>query len=186
MSAGRHPNSRLAALSLPAIAVLELDTAPAALWSVDRKRCILNGAATALLGFSAAEFCADKKLWLARVEARDRDGFLTFWRALYEETRPMGCRYGFLPRGTARAFELQETAQQLLAADGTPVVLSRYTPSLTREGRGLAHKISNHLQAIRGEADLLRLSGTLPQRTYESISRSIDGIHDLTEKIEKV
>lgn len=172
-------------MALPATAVLELDTAPAALWSVDRKRCVLNGAATALLGFSAAEFCADKELWLARVEADDRDSFLTFCRALYEEAQPMACRYGFLPRGTARSIELQETAQQLLAADGTSVVLSRYTPALTCERRGLAHKIGNHLQAIRGEVDLMRLSGALPHRTYESISRSIDGIHDLTEKIEK-
>jgi PAS domain-containing protein len=184
MSARGHPNSRLAALALPAAEVVELDAAPAALWSADRKRCVLNGSATALLGFSAAE-CIDKESWLARVEARDRDGFRAFCRALYEEARPIACRYGFLPRGAARAIELQETAQRLLATDGAIVVLSRYAPALTREGRGVAHKIRNHLQAIRGEVDLLSLSGTLPQRTYESISRSIDGIHDLTEKIEK-
>jgi len=48
---------------------------------------------------------------------------------------------------------------------------------------GLTHEIGNHLQAIRGELDLLTLSGALPQQSSKSVAFGVQQIHKLTREI---
>lgn len=170
----------LPGLAIPASVVLRFVAGPAALWS-GRESGALNAAAAALFGFAEAD-CVDSGLWLERVEPRDRDAYEAFRRRLRPSSAPATCRYRFLPRGTAHAVELQETALCFTCADGARAILSRY--AAPGSGR-FAHKLGNHLQAIRGEVDLLRLSGTLPQAAAESIARSIEAIHRLAEEMGK-
>ena len=186
MNGGRQEVADFAGVNLAAATVLQLIGGPAGLWSDDREHCLFNGAATALLGYQDADFRDDRELWLARVEPRDRDAFQEFCQAVRRGGSSMTCRYRFLPRATTRAVELQETAQRLTAAGNAPVIFSRYAgPGVPSDARGLVHKIGNHLQAIRGEVDLLRLSGVLPQGSGDSISRSIDAVHDLVAEMER-
>jgi hypothetical protein len=173
-------------LTVPVADVLELVADAAALWSADRSSCILNDAATAMLGFLGADFCADKDLWTARIEPRDRDTFLAFCQAVQDGGQPVTCRYRFLPRATTQAIEVQETALQLTSAQGAPIISSRYAAAPSREARKLVHKIGNHLQAIRGEVDLLRLSGALSQENADKVAQSVDAIRGLAEELEKV
>jgi hypothetical protein len=42
------------------------------------------------------------------------------------------------------------------------------------------------LQAIRGEVDLLRLSGSLSQENADKVAQSVDAIRGLAEELEKV
>lgn len=46
--------------------------------------------------------------------------------------------------------------------------------------RSLVHQIGNSLQSLRGEVDLLRLSGALPQRSFDRIVQGIENIRELT------
>lgn len=46
--------------------------------------------------------------------------------------------------------------------------------------RSLVHQIGNSLQSVRGEVDLLRLSGALPQRSFDRIVQGIENIRELT------
>jgi hypothetical protein len=45
------------------------------------------------------------------------------------------------------------------------------------------HRVGNHLQAIRGELELLRMSGDLPERTFESVICHIDALHALAAEL---
>ena len=102
------------------------------------------------------------------------------------------CSYRFLPLNQALTIELEETALSLAAGPaGTPIVLCRYqlsTPERDAGGRAdprnLIHQIGNHLQAVRGEVELLRMFGALPQDSFEKISRGIDAVHDLTTQFD--
>jgi hypothetical protein len=44
--------------------------------------------------------------------------------------------------------------------------------------------MANCLQAIRGEADLLHLTGALPQQSFDNITQAIDQLHDLLSEID--
>ena len=178
--------AELDSLAVPVTAVLELAAGPAALWSADRSSCIVNDAATALLGFRGADFCADKNLWCARIEPRDRDAFAAFCRAVQEARQPVVCRYRFLPRAATHAIELQETGLRLMSAQGAPLIFSRYATARASQAHKVMHKIGNHLQAIRGEVDLLRLSGALSQENADKVAQSVDAIRGLLEELEKV
>src|SRR5919106_1817630 len=48
---------------------------------------------------------------------------------------------------------------------------------------GLTHEIGNNLQAIRGELDLLTLSGALPEQSAKTVIRGVRQIHNLTGEI---
>src|ERR671918_2075920 len=48
---------------------------------------------------------------------------------------------------------------------------------------GLTHDIHNNLQAIRGELDLLTLSGALPEQSSTTVIRGVDQIRKLTGEI---
>jgi PAS domain-containing protein len=177
---------KLDVLAVSVTAALELATGAAALWSGDRSSCIVNAAATEMLGFRGADLSADKDLWISRIEPRDRDAFLAFCQVLQDARQPVTCRYRFLPRGTTQAIELQETGLRFLSAQGAPIIFSRYAGAPFREARKLVHKIGNHLQAIRGEVDLLRLSGSLSQENADKVAQSVDAIRGLAEELEKV
>ena len=49
--------------------------------------------------------------------------------------------------------------------------------------RSLVHQIGNHLQLVRGEVDLLRLSGALPQPSFDTIIQGIENIYKLTVRL---
>jgi hypothetical protein len=185
-------NAWLSAAALPAAAVLELDCCPMALWNEDRTQGVFNGAMRALLGFYENDFSANQDLWLRRVDASDRERLLSSWRNLRIGDEPMVCRYRFMPLGGGVAIELEETALRFaVEAREKSAILSRYTAAeAPRHGpspvHGLVHKIGNRLQTVRGEVDLLRLSGGLPQRTFDSITEGIDSIHKFVAEIDSL
>ena len=45
------------------------------------------------------------------------------------------------------------------------------------------HQVGNHLQAIRGELELLRMSGDLSEQTFESVVWHIDALHALATQL---
>ena len=187
-SAGTWPTN----LCLPAIALVNFHCCPAALWSADRTRCVFNDAGTALLGFRQSDCGTGGDLWLERVHTLDRERCLLAWQSLREGGGANVCSYRFLPLNQALTIELEETALSLAAGPaGTPIVLCRYqlsTPERDAGGRAdprnLIHQIGNHLQAVRGEVELLRMFGALPQDSFEKISRGIDAVHDLTTQFD--
>ena len=185
-------NAWLMATTLPANAVLEFHCGPTALWNEDRTQCLFNRPMRELLGFCENDFSAAKALWLARVDASDRERLLSSWRNLQIGAEPMVCRYRFMPLGGALALELEETALRFAVGPaGTSVFLSRYTAGQERRNvhdpspvHSLVHKIGNGLQTVRGEVDLLRLFGGLPQRSFDSITQGIESIHSLVAQID--
>ena len=179
---GTGPVPRL----LPVAAALEFVGGPAGLWSEDRRHCVFNQAAAALLGYGDHDFCADAALWLTRIDPGDRERFAAFCEAVRANSGPSDCHYRFLPAGAAGFIELHESARRIKPPEGAPVVLSRYRGSeAAGDCRRSAHKIGNHLQTVRGEVDLLRLSGALPERSAETICRSIEAVHELVQQIGK-
>ena len=196
-SSDRDSAVALPALTLPAGALLEFHCCPTALWSADRAECLFNGATTALLGFCDRDFCADRELWLARVDARDRESFLSSWNALQNGATKIVCRYRFFPRDKDLGIDVEETALLFPAGPvGRAAVLSRYQASGHTQGKprrdprerspvhALVHQIGNSLQAIRGEVDLLRMSGALPQRSFDNMTHGIDCIQNLVAQID--
>jgi hypothetical protein len=69
------------------------------------------------------------------------------------------------------------------------VIRSRYRLNKPRKKRdqsslrSLVHQIGNHLQLVRGEVDLLRLSGALPPPSFDTIIQGIENIHKLTVRL---
>jgi PAS domain-containing protein len=188
----------LSTLMMPLGAFLEFLPCAAALWSADRTQCVLNTATKSLFGYGENDFCADRKRWLERIHPDDRESFLRASMALQSE-RKISCQYRFTPQNHTRSIVLQETAVVLpIGPAGAAAILSVYQtePAMDRElrgdrgaqapVRGLVHHMGNSLQAIRGEVDLLRLTGTLPERSFENITRGIGQLHDLIGEIENL
>lgn len=198
VSAGRsHQKAAgLSNLTLAARALLEFHCCPAALWSEDRNECLFNSAGAALFGFRDSDFCANPKLWIARLDERDREAFISSWQSLRSGESKIVCRYRFSPQNAAEAIEIEESAW-LLPADavGKQAVLSLYEANSAaprrKAGRNgspvesLIHQIGNNLQAIRGETDLLRLFNGLPQRSFDTITHSIERIQSLLAQIDR-
>ena len=178
----------LATLTLPVATVLESHCCPAALWSADRSECVFNRAATRLIGAPARDIRAGADLWLACVDTRDRERFLSAWQSLLSGENTMVCSYRFVPRGTTSKIELEETALRLTdGCSGKAAVLSRYQLREPRDNssmRRLVHQIGNNLQSVRGEVDLLRLFGGLPQSSFDTIVQAIEDIHELTARLD--
>jgi hypothetical protein len=184
--------SSLATLTMPINALLELFPCAAALWNSDRSRCVFNSAMKTLVSYHEADFCADESLWLRCVDPRDRDVFLSSWKALQKGQAKISCRYRFTPPSRL-SIDLEETATPVqLGPTATSAFLSLYqtTADIQRARRedtaihGLAHHMGNCLQAIRGEADLLHLTGTLPQQSFDNITQAIEQLHDLVSEID--
>lgn len=187
-----QPDQPLTSGFLPAVDVLEFFPCPAALWSEDHTQCVPNRALFSLLGSAQITLPMDKDLWLSRVERSDRESLLSSWNRLQADGGRVVCHYRFLPFGVKCAVELEEVARRfsLGGADSTGFLSCYRVGRSRRRVRGpspvrtLVHKIGNHLQAVRGEVDLLRLVGDLPQKTFESITGSVESIHDLVAQIE--
>jgi hypothetical protein len=184
--------SSLATLTMPINALLELFPCAAALWSSDRSQCAFNSVMKTLVSYHEAEFCADETLWLRCVDPCDREVFLSSWKTLQKGQAKISCRYHFTPPGRL-SIDLEETATRVqLGPTATPAFLSLYqtTASIRRARRDdtaihcLAHHMGNCLQAIRGEVDLLHLTGALPQQSFDNISQAIDQLHDLMSEID--
>jgi nitrogen-specific signal transduction histidine kinase len=189
----------LSTLMMPVGALLEFLPCAAALWSADRTQCVLNTATKSLFGYGENDFCADRKRWLERIHPDDRESFLRASMALQQDERKISCHYRFTPQNHTRSIVLQETAVVLPSGlAGAAAILSVYQtePAMDREPRGdrraqapvrgLVHHMGNSLQAIRGEVDLLHLTGTLPERSFENITRGIEQLHDLIGEIENL
>ncbi|MGH7796435.1 MAG: hypothetical protein ACREQ2_16325 [Candidatus Binatia bacterium] len=187
-------NAGLPNLTLATGALLEFHCCPTALWSADRTECLFNSATVALFGFRDSDFCADQKLWIARLDERDRDAFMSSWQSLQNGESKIVCRYRFRPQDASHDIDVEETALLLPAGPaGKPAVLSwyhAYNAALRKLGRNgspverLIHQIGNNLQAIRSEADLLRLFNGLPQRSFDNITQGIDRIQHLVAQID--
>jgi len=182
----------LPTLMMPIGMLLEFFPCAAALWSKDRNECAFNSATKTLLGYSENNFCADRELWLDRIDPRDRETFLSSWKALQDGARKICSHYRFTPQDHSRSVALQETAVLLpIGAAGKAAVLSLYqtkaaTGRQLRGGRrddarvrGLIHHMGNSLQAIVGELDLLLLTSALPQRSCDNITQDVERLNDL-------
>jgi hypothetical protein len=190
----RNSAAWLSDLTLAANAVLDAHCCPTALWSLDRAECLFNSPTVELFGFQDNDVCADPKLWVARIDERDRDAFITSWQRLQNGESKIVCRYRFNPPDASAAVEIVEDALLLPHGSGDKsAVLSRYQayrPALRKPGRNdlrveeLLHQIANYLQGIHGEADLLRLFNGLPQRSFDTITQSIDCIQNLLVQID--
>src|SRR5919109_896855 len=182
-------NSSLATLTMPANALLELFPWAAALWSADRSQCLFNSAMQTLVSYRDNDFCADETLWLRCIDPRDRKVFLSSWKSLQEGQAKICCRYRFTSPGRL-SIDLEENAVPV-GTTATPAVLSLYQTNISihcarRDAtaiRRLAHHIGNSLQAIRGEVDLLHLTGELPQRSFDNITQGIEQLTDLLSEI---
>lgn len=188
LSDSDHARGWLATLTLPVATVLESDSCPAALWSDDRSECVFNSAGRRLIGAPARDIRAGADLWLACVDTRDRERFLSAWQSLLSGENTMVCSYRFVPPGTTSKINLEETALRLTdGCSGKAAVLSRYQLRKPRDSssmRRLVHQIGNNLQSARGEVDLLRLFGGLPQSSFDTIVQAIENIHELTARLD--
>jgi PAS fold len=185
-------DSSLATLAMPIGALLEFFPCAAALWKVDRSQCVFNSAMETLVGYRGDDFCADEALWLGRIDPRDREVFLSSWRSLKKGRTKFSCRYRFTPPGRSR-IDLEETVMAIqLGPTATSAFLSLYqTKASIRRARRdatairrLAHHIGNSLQAIRGEVDLLHLTGALPRQSFDNITQGIEQVTDLLSEID--
>jgi hypothetical protein len=163
--------------TVPVSALLALYCCPAALWSADRKRSVFNLAARLLAGLPENLASAANETWLERVDERDQDRLCRAWDSLRSGAESAVCAYRFLPEGSPAAIEIEETSVRLARAEDA-LVLSRYRRK-TPDERSLAHRIGNSLQVVRGEVDLLRLSGAVPRQSVDPIIRGIESIREL-------
>jgi nitrogen-specific signal transduction histidine kinase len=197
MARQKNGERTLPTLMMPIGMLLEFLPCAAALWSADRAECVFNTATKSLLGYCENDFCADQKRWLERIDPADRETFLRACMALQQGERKTSCHYRFTPQNHAHSIVLQETAVVLPTGPaGKAAIFSVYQtkPEPERElrgdrpaqepARGLIHQLGNSLQAIRGEVDLLRLIGELPDQSFENITRGIERLHDLIGEIE--
>jgi hypothetical protein len=194
------PSSR-ASLSRGAVApetLIDVAPGPAALWSLDRRSCVLSDRFRRLLGFEEGDFEDDPSLWLQRIHPEDHARFSRAWEKLEKGQKKIRCSYRFLPKGRTQEIRLQEVAFSYPIAHGfSRGICSLYsveaaapdkspglqpTPELVR---GLTHEIGNNLQAITGEVDLLRISGLLTAGASTSIKRGIEQIQRLAREIEE-
>jgi PAS domain-containing protein len=190
-------HARLFSLTVPANALLELEGLAIALWNHDRAHCVFNRMTAELLAFEGSRCSADREFWLAHVDARDRERMLDVWRRQQGGEQLNVSRYRFLPLNGAPALQLEETAVRFpVPGQETSAVLCRYRRADNRRNLAkdrncpstigeLVHRIGNSLQVIRGETDLLRLFGSLPQQNFENISRAVECILQLAAEIDR-
>ena len=90
--------------------ILEVIPYPVALWSLDRRLCVLNHLTRELLGFSDDDFRQDSFLWTDRIHLQDRERFVSSWAKLQEGEKRVSCQYRFLPKNQATALRLREVS----------------------------------------------------------------------------
>jgi nitrogen-specific signal transduction histidine kinase len=181
--------------------VLNLLPYPAALWSRDRKLCVMNDLAKELLGFCESDLERMKSLWTDRIHPHDREGFVTAWNKLQDGETKMACEYRFFPRHKDHEIRLSEVACSYRLRDNDrPTIWSFYStdvqdPPVQKEAveirqlrellAGLTHEVGNVVQAIRGELDLLKLAGALSQQSSKTISQGFEQIRKLAHEIQE-
>jgi hypothetical protein len=190
------PPDWLSTMQLPVSAVLAIRCSPMALWTDDRSRCILSRSTARLLGFPEKQSWVNKERWLARIDPRHRERVSRSWQGVKADRRERVCRYVFWPLNGSPAILLEETARRIAASGDQFVVLCRYQAKTAHRGksqrnlhgrssvRDLIHQIGNNLQAVRGEVELLRLFGELPQKSFENIMCGIESIYELAAQME--
>ena len=176
--------------------VLEQLPFPAALWSPDRQSCVFNNFVSRLLGFSENDFLQQSSLWIERIHPQDRDSFKTVWRQIQSgENTSASCSYRFLPGGRSEQIRMREDLFSYPLPKNKPAVWSLYSqqedsdkevlesPFIRDFVNGFNHEIGNGLQAIKGEIDLLLLTGALPPQSARSVNRGIQRIAELTDEV---
>jgi hypothetical protein len=162
---------------------------PSALWSWDHRPYVFNQPARDLLGFSESDYLRRSLLWIDQIHPEDRDRFDSAWRDVKRGAPSASCRYRFLPGEVSEPIAVCELLYSYAWADQTaPAVWSVYHQEPCGDGaaierrqvralfEGLAHEIGNSLQAIRGEIDLLSLTGFLPSGSAATVRRSVEQI----------
>ncbi|MGH7824206.1 MAG: PAS domain-containing protein [Candidatus Binatia bacterium] len=181
-------------------AVLDLVPYPAALWSRDRKSCVLNESIKELMGFCDSDLEQMGSLWTDRIHPQDREAFLTVWNRFQSGETKISCEYRFFPMGRSREIRLSEVSCACLLRDGVPPVIWSFYSDVEdlnthkddaeiRQLRellgGLAHEVGNALQAIRGELDLLRLAGALSQQSSKTITYGFQQMRKIAHEIQE-
>ena len=148
-----------------------------ALWSTDRRRCILNSSARALTNLSDEYLRADPEAWIERIHPQDRHLFSASWQKLRETGVKQSCDYRFFPIDGDRYLWLrEESAMHREAPPQTPWVVSHYVDvSNIKEGSsdgsasvqgvigGALHNVRNHLQTVRMGLDCLERLPAKPE-----------------------
>ena len=173
---------------------VELLPFPAALWSHNRHSCVFNRYTSQLLGLAESDFSSKDFLclWTDRIHPQDRTILETAWRRIENGEQNSSCRYRFFSKCQDAEIQMQEylfssssltrpseAVWSIYCEDhstGEEVLERAHVRDLVG---GLTHEIGNSLQAIRGEADFLKLTGTLPQESAGAISRGIEQIRSL-------
>ena len=169
---------------------------PAALWSRDHHPYALNRPACELVGFTERDYLRHGSLWLNQIHVDDRDKFVSTWKAMESGASSASCHYRFLPGGASRDIGVCEVLYaEPLPRDDKPAIWSVYTresyaddETLKRRQvrdlfEGLAHEITNSLQTIGGEIDLLSLAAKVPAASVEIIQRGVGEIHELASEM---
>lgn len=178
--------------------ILEVIPYPVALWSLDRRSCVLNHPTRQLLGFSDDEFRENSSLWTDRIHSQDREDFILAWTRLQAGEKKVSCQYRFLPKDKSVALRLREISTvrshresdvlgiwSLYIEESALVDESSGAYPLRKLLSGLTHDIGNNLQTISGELELSRWSGILSVESAEAIARGITQIRTLAHEIEE-
>jgi hypothetical protein len=174
----------------------------AAFWSPDRRFCVFNALVRQLVGFCEHDLEQTNSLWTDQIHPHDRDSFLTAWNKLQNGAASIFCHYRFFPKHKTGEVLLREFSfpyqprdkrdgviWSFYSEDSTPVKAADKEGSEVRQIRelvaGLIHEISNHLQVISGELDLLSLAGALPAESSKAVTFGVQKIHELTCEIDE-
>jgi hypothetical protein len=178
--------------------IVEVLPIPAGIWSPDRRWCVLNKPARDDLGFSEDEIRHNPALWTERIHPADRGAFLSACQQLESGEKTVCCVYRFTPKGKLDPVKIREVAVSCpIPGSEVSGCLTFYIQEAAPRARfpgthrlrelitGVTHEIGNNLQAISGEIELLRWSGTLPAETAQTITSGISQIRNLTQEIQE-
>jgi hypothetical protein len=174
--------------------VLDIVPYPIALWSRDRTACTFNEPVRELLGFSEHDFRNNTSLWMERIHPGDRTAVTSAWQKLQGGEKRVSYKYRFFPKSQSNMLWLSEVA--ISSSNGNRVwslyseerAFKQEAPGpypLRKLLRGLTHEIGNNLQAISGELELSRWSGSLSGESAETMARGITHIRTLAHEIEE-
>jgi len=158
---------------------LDIESLPTAvaLWSKDRRHCVLNSAARKLTNLSDDYLRADPEAWIERIHPQDRYLFSAAWQRLRESGARESCTYRFFPHADGSYIWIREDAvMRREAAAEAPWVACQYIDvSNERESApngpatvqgiigGLLHNVRNHLQTVRMGLDCLERLPAKPE-----------------------
>ena len=169
-----------------------------ALWSLDRRFCVFSPSLRELLGYSEQEISQSPDLFIDRIHPEDRGDFMSAWQRLCVGHNNASCRYRFTPKHGIEVRTIWENSLLLPTQGSEPQgALTLYAEERKRFEKigeaqelrnvlhGVAHEVGNHLQAINGELELLKWSGSLPEDSAGIVSSAITQIRSLTGDIEE-